>query len=167
MEKTAEFCADLISSNWQETVADQITQYAQASWVRLSRSSRRRNCKLLARTARLILEAKTQVHKAAGKLLGWAVGALGGGNAARAFAEELASNVPLPMDAKMIAVARGVQVTGILLCAMDDRELTKSECFIDLALAETMERVKGILVAAMSDWVSLARFGPVAGQAAR
>ena len=107
-----------------------------------------------------MLGAKTQIHKAAGKLFGWVVGALGAGDAARAFTEELISNIPLPIDAKMIAVARGVQVAGILLCAMEDRDLTECECFIDLALAETKERVKQILVAAMSDWVDLARFWP-------
>lgn len=64
----------------------------------------------------------------------------------------------------MIAVARGVQVAGILLCVMDDRELAKCECFRDLALAETKERVKQILMAGMSDWTNLARFRP---QAAR
>ncbi len=89
VEKTAEFCADVISSSWQETVADQMAQYAQPTCVRLSRSSRRRNCKALAKTARFILEAKTQAHKAAGKLFGWVVGGLGAGHAARAFAEEL------------------------------------------------------------------------------
>lgn len=60
----------------------------------------------------------------------------------------------------MIAVARGVQVAGILLCVMDDRQLTECQCFIDLALAETKERVNQILVAAMSDWADLARFIP-------
>jgi hypothetical protein len=128
----------------------------------LSRSRRKRNCKALARIARAILEAKTQIHKAVGKLFGWAAGALGAGDPARAFTEELMSNIPLPIDAKMIAVARGVQVAGILLCVMDDRDLTECECFIDLALAETMERVKQILVAAMSDWAGLARFRPQA-----
>jgi len=60
----------------------------------------------------------------------------------------------------MIAVARGVQVAGILLCVMDGRNLSKCECFIDLALAETKERVNQILVAAMSDWTSLKKFAP-------
>jgi len=87
---------------------------------------------------------------------------LGAGSAARAFTEELISNIPLPIDAKMIAVARGVQVAGILLCVMDNRDLTKCECFIDLALVETKERVDQILVAAMSDWAGLARFRPEA-----
>jgi hypothetical protein len=83
---------------------------------------------------------------------------IGAGDAAQAFADELASNIPLPIDAKMIAVARGLQVAGILLCVMDNRDLTKCECFIDLALAETKERLQRILVGAMSDWTGLARF---------
>ena len=52
-------------------------------------------------------------------------------------------------------MARGVQVAGIVLCVMDDRELTECLCFIDLALAETKDRAGQILVAAMSDWTGL------------
>ena len=160
VKEAAEFCADSLSSSWQEAVADRITGYAQTTWERLSRSRRKRNCKALARIARSILDAKTQIHRTVGKLFGSAVSALGAGGPASAFAEELASNIPLPIDAKMIAVARGVQVAGILLCVMDNRDLTKCECFIDLALAETKERVNQMLVAAMSDWTRLARFRP-------
>lgn len=167
VKETARFCADSVSSGWQEAVADRITGYAQTTWERLSRSRRKRNCQALARIARSILEAKTQIHKAAGKLFGWAVGALGSGGPARAFTEKLMSNIPLPIDAKMVAVARGVQVAGILLCVMDDRDLTECECFIDLALAETKERVNQILVAAMSDWAGLARFRPQATESVR
>jgi len=76
-------------------------------------------------------------------------------------------NIPLPIDAKMIAVARGVQVAGILLCVMEGRDLDKCECFIDLALAEAQERVKQVLIAAMSDWTELARFRPHATKAVR
>lgn len=83
---------------------------------------------------------------------------VGFSDAAQAFADELASNIPLPTDAKMIVVARGVQVAGILLCIMDNRDLSRCECFIDLALAETKERLQQILEAAMSDWAGLARF---------
>jgi len=83
---------------------------------------------------------------------------MGASDPVRAFTEELISNIPLPFDAKMIAVARGVQVAGVLLCVMDNRDLTKCECFIDLALAETKERANQILIAAMSDWRGLARF---------
>lgn len=167
VEKAAELCADLISGGWQETVADQIVAYAPTTWDRLRRSGQRRNCKALARTARFILKTKVQIHKGVGKLFGWCVSGFGHGGAIRAFEEELASNIPLPTDAKMIAVARGLQVAGILLCVMDDKALEQCDCFIDLVRAETEERVKQILIAAMSDWVNLARFQPRNTQAAR
>jgi hypothetical protein len=141
-------------------VADRATDYARTAWQRLTRSRRKRNCKALARIARSILAAKTQVHKAVGKVAGWAAGVLGASDPAQAFYEELMSRIPLPTDAKMIAAARGVQIAGILLCVMDGRNLTGCECFIDLAMAETKERVNRILVAAMSDWTGLKRFGP-------
>ena len=97
-----------------------------------------------------------------GNVFGRAAGALGAGDPAQAFFRELMSSIPLPPDAKMIAVARGIKIADVLLCVMDNRDLTKCECFIDLALAETKERVNQILVAAMSDWTSLARFRPQA-----
>lgn len=74
--------------------------------------------KALARIARLILQAKAQIHKAVGWIFGRPFATLGAGDPARAFMRELASNIPLPTDAKMIAVARGVQIAGILLCVM-------------------------------------------------
>ena len=160
VREAAEFCADTLSGGWQEAVADRAAEYAAVTWQRLLRSRRKRSCKTLARMARMILKAKTQIHTSVGKLAGRVAGALAANDAARAFTEELVSNIPLPVDAKMIAVARGIQVTGILLCVMDGRDLTDCECFIDLALTETKERVKQILVGAMPDWVNLARFRP-------
>jgi hypothetical protein len=155
----ADFCADSLSGGWQEAVADQATDYAQDTWERLSRSRRKRNCKKLARMAREILKAKNQVHKLAGELVGEAASVVGVRGPALDFTKELVANIPLPIDAEMVAVARGVQVTGILLCVMDNRDLTKCECFIDLALTMTKEQVNRVLVAAMSDWTGLARFG--------
>jgi hypothetical protein len=108
--------------------------------------------------AREILHAKDQIHKLAGELAGDAASVVGVRGAALDFTQELVANIPLPIDAKMVAVARGVQVAGILLCIMDNRDLTKCECFIDLAMTETKEQVKRILMAAMSDWTVLARF---------
>jgi hypothetical protein len=142
VKEAAAFCANLLSDGWQEAVADRITDYAGSAWERLSSSRRRRNCKALARIARSILEAKTQIHSLIGHVTGWGVKRIGAGDAAQAFAGELAANIPLPTDAKMIAVARGVQVAGILLCVMDNRDLTRCECFIDLALTETKERLQ-------------------------
>jgi hypothetical protein len=108
--------------------------------------------------AREILKAKDQIHKVAGELAGDAASVAGVRGVALDFTKELVANIPLPIDAKMIAAARGVQAAGILLCVMDNRDLTKCECFIDLAMTETKEQVKRMLVAAMSNWTGLARF---------
>lgn len=160
IKQAADFCADTLSGGWQEAVVDRATDYAQTTWGRLSRSRRKRNCKKLARMARAILQAKDQVHKLAGELAGDAASVAGVRDAALDFTKELVANIPLPIDAKMVAVARGVQVAGILMCVMDNRDLTKCECFIDLARAEAKERVQQMLVAAMSNWTNLARFSP-------
>jgi len=61
-------------------------------------------------------------------------------------------------------VRQSVQIAGILLCVMDGRDVTKCECFRDLAIAETKERVNQMLIAAMSDWANLARFRPKVAQ---
>lgn len=167
VKKAAQLCADVISNGWQEAVADQVMTYAPTTWGRLRRSSRRRSCKALAAMARFILKTKTLIHKGVGKVFGWVVGGFGADGTVRAFAEELASNIPLPTDAKMIAVARGLQVAGVLLCVMDDKGLEQCDCFIDLVRAETEERVKQILIAGMSNWVNLARFRPRGAQAVR
>jgi ribosomal protein L18E len=159
VKEAADFCADSLSGGWQAAVAERATDYAQNAWKRLSRSRRKRNCKKLARMAREILTAKDQIHKLAGELAGDAASVVGVRGAALDFSKELVANIPLPTDAKMVAVARGVQIAGILLCVMNNRDLTKCECFIDLAMTETKEQVKRMLVAAMSDWAEQRRPG--------
>jgi hypothetical protein len=161
VEEAARFCADSLSATWQDAVADRITDYAGTAWERLKRSRRKRNCKALARLAASILKARQQLHQLIGRSSGWIAGLFGADDFTRSFAAELAANIPLgPIDAKAIAVARGLQISGIVLCLMDGRDLTECECFIALALTETKERVKRILVAAMSDWAGLAKFAP-------
>lgn len=160
VQEAARFCADALSGGWKVAVVDRASEYAQSTWGRLSRSRRKHNCSVLARLARAILKAKDRVHEFVGRVSGGIAAKFGVKGAAQAFAEELAANIPLPIDTKMIAVARALQITGVLLCVMEDRELTRCQCFVDLAMAETKERVSQILVAGMSDWTGLARFAP-------
>jgi hypothetical protein len=161
IREAAEYCADSLTSGWQEAVVDRISDYAEGTWNRLVRTNRRRHCRGLARIAAALLQGRLEIHKLVGRFSGWLAARLGADDAVRAFVQELASNIPLgAVDAKTIAVARGVQVTGIFLCLIDNRELTRCQCFIDLALAETKDRVNQILVAAMSDWTNLASFTP-------
>ncbi len=117
----------------------------------------------LAQLASAILTGKQKSHDLVGRSAGWLVSRLGGNEVTQVFARELASRLPLPSDANLIAVARSLQVTGVLLCVFDGRDLTRCQCFIDLAVTESTARVKAILVAALDDWTGLAAFPPTQG----
>ena len=61
-----------------------------------------------------------------------------------------------PVDAKLTATARAIQMAGIVLCLMNGRDLTRCDCFIDLALAETKEHVSQMLDMRLTNWAELA-----------
>ena len=157
VKAAADYCSETLSDGWAETVAGHITDYvSDETWRRLVRG-RRRQCRALARLAQEILALKQQVHDLLGTLVRWILELTGVGETARDFAGELAANIPItPLDAKLVAVARGVQVAGIVVCVLNGQELTHCQCFIDLALTETKTQVKKILLVAMGDWRNLA-----------
>jgi hypothetical protein len=162
IEKAAEYCADVVTEEWREAVASQATDYlvTPEAWDRLFRSRRRRHCTVLAQIAAQMLALKQKIHDLFGWLIALLVSVFGINDAEKTFVKELASRMPLPPDAKIIAVARGVQVTGILLCLGQGDELTRCQCFIDLALSESKTRVKKLLLAATEDWTGLSAFPP-------
>jgi hypothetical protein len=82
----------------------------------------------------------------------------GSGRAIKLFARELASQLPLPLDVKLIAIARGLQMTGILLCVVNGGDLSRCQCFVDLALVETKASLKDLLTAATTDWTNLVNY---------
>jgi hypothetical protein len=61
-----------------------------------------------------------------------------------------------------VALARGVHVTGILICVAGNRPLERCPCFRDLSRAETQTQLHELLIAAMSDWQELKDFPPAA-----
>src|SRR4051794_29186058 len=70
-----------------------------------------------------------------------------------AVVRQLTAKIPIPaLDLKAIAVARGLQTIGILLCLSADVPMTRCQSFIDLSRAETIDRVKKVLVGALDDW---------------
>jgi hypothetical protein len=159
VRKAAEYCADALSASWEDAVAERAAGYvSNEAWRQLLRGRRKRQCKALARAANDLLAGNQKIHTYAGFIAGLGVRFLGGADAAQAFVQELVSGIPLPTDAKFLAAARGLQVTGVLLCLMSGRDLTQCECFIDLALNETKARVKKILITAMGDWTRLQAF---------
>jgi hypothetical protein len=151
----------MANGSWEQAVAERLTDRAGDAWQRLTRSRRKRNCKKLAQLARTILKLQDQIHQLAGELAGHAASVAGVRGAPLDFTKELVKRIPIgPVDAKLTAVARTIQLAGIVLCLMDGRDLTRCDCFIDLALAETKERVSQILEAGLARWADLARFGP-------
>ncbi len=70
------------------------------------------------------------------------------------------------MDARCVATARGLQIAGVLLCLANGDDLTRCQCFIELALEHAKETVKRILTTALEDWAELAQYvgkRPVSG----
>jgi hypothetical protein len=111
--------------------------------------------------ARTILKAKDQVHQLAAELASQAASVAGVRGAALEFTRELVKSIPIvPVDAKLTAAARAIQMAGIALCLIEGRPLAKCDCFIDLALTETKERVSQILQTRLANWAELARSGP-------
>jgi len=163
VKAAADYCGGFLADGWADTVAERATDYvSQETWDRLFRR-RSNQCKALARLAQRVLTTKDQLHDWIGTLVAWLLSLIGINVTVREFAGALASNIPItPVDVKMIAVARGLQVSGIALCIFRDEDITRCQCFIDLALAETKTRIKNILAAAIDDWVKLAIFPPQA-----
>jgi hypothetical protein len=161
VKKAASYCSDVLNDGWVDAVAERATDYVtDETWYRVFRS-RGSQCRMLARIAQRILAAKDQLHNWLGDFLAWLLSLVNVGTTAREFAGELAANIPIPpIDLKMVAVARGVQVAGIVVCVSRGEDLTKCQCFVDLALVETKTKVKKILVAAMGDWTRLAYLTP-------
>jgi hypothetical protein len=163
VKEAAEFCADVLADgSWEQAVSDLLTDLAGHAWDRLKHDRRRhrRNCKKLAQLARTILKTQDQIHRLAGELASQAASVAGVRGPALDFTRELVKRVPIGLaDAKLTAAARTIQIAGIALCLMNGRDLTRCECFIDLALAETKERVSRILDMRLTNWVELPRMG--------
>jgi hypothetical protein len=161
IQAAADHCSELLSEGWADAVAERAADYvSQESWNRMFQRHRNQ-CKALARLAQRILYFKDQIHDWIGTFVARILELIGVGKIPREFAAELATNIPItPVDAKIIAVARGLQVAGIALCSFRAEDITRCQCFIDLALAETKTQVRKILAAAMDDWVKLVVFPP-------
>lgn len=163
IEETESFCVDIITDGWKDAVEAKVSDYVTEQAFRsLTRGRRAKSCRSLAEFASQVLKGKKWVHDVVGSAVRWLVSLLTGNWTAQVFARKLASKIPLPWDAKIIAVARGIQIIGILICVADGRDLIRCQCFTDLAVEETKSRVKQILTTALDDWQELAKFPPPA-----
>lgn len=156
VDRTVEICADLVVDGWEGAVSDRVSScLTEHTRKRLFGRRRHDNCSGLANLAKAILEGKKRLHQGLGLIAGWLASKVGAEPLEQTVARELAQRIPIPvLDGKAVAVARGLQVVGILVCLSSDIPLNRCQSFIDLSLAESQERVKGILAAALEDWTS-------------
>jgi hypothetical protein len=156
VETAVEFSADILTEGWQETVADHAADCIHPkTWNRLFRGRRRRDCRALADLAKAILEGKKKLHQLIGAVGAWFAREFGGDALEEAVARELSQRIHIPVvDDKAVVVARSLQMIGIALCLSRGDPLSRCQSFIDLALAETKERVKQTLVVALEDWTT-------------
>ena len=69
---------------------------------------------------------------------------------------QLVSAIPLPWNAKLVAAARVLQLTGICLCFSRERNLMECRCLHDLVQFEGMQAIGRLLTAAIGDWREIA-----------
>lgn len=167
-EASAAFVAAVLTDGFNPALAgelsDRVTEY-------LGREQKRRlhkrdqasvDCTLLAEAARAILALKQKTHQAvgeaAGQLLDRVVRDLPRFH--RLLVKKVVEKLPLPWDAKLAAIARGLQVIGIWICLVGDR-LEQCECLRMLGIAVVKEQaeqaVKELLDATERDLQDAAR----------
>ncbi|MER0243496.1 hypothetical protein AAHZ94_16040 [Streptomyces sp. HSW2009] len=116
---------------------------------------RTRGCADIARLARSILNGKDQLHAAVGRFAAGFFAALGRPRIERVFAQELASRIPLPIDAQLTAAARGLQIAGIYTCLVNGHPLADCACLHDVLTTEGKERLHQLVRGATGDWQNL------------
>ncbi|MFI6584094.1 hypothetical protein [Embleya sp. NPDC050493] len=156
MEAVARCCADALDGGGAAAIADRAAMYvSDETWRALVKKHRRRGCDDLARLARDILGGKEHLHDVVARSAGGLLGFLGRSRIERAFAQELARTIPLPLDAQLTAAARGLQIAGIYVCLVGNRNLAECACLRDVFKVEGKERVVQLMQGAVGDWREL------------
>jgi hypothetical protein len=160
LRRAAAYCADAMTADALSVVELRAIDYVSSgTWDRIGHSWGARNCRALAEEARAILDGKRQVHRVVGYVAGRLVALVGGSHLAQALSREIAARVPLPfVDHFAVIAARGLQVTGIVMCVLRGQPVVDCACFKDVVIVEGKERMNAMLVAAISNWSGFQRF---------
>ncbi len=158
VDAAVQACSDVLADGWKETVADRASEYVTTGTFEALKRHRRRRCRGLADIAQAILDGRTKLHDLIGSFAGWLASVVGRSRIEQRFAREFAKRIPLPNEGKLITAARGVQVAGVLLCVLNDDDLSRCQCFIDLALEQSKTALKRLLETAMENWMALTAF---------
>jgi len=118
---------------------------------------RRGRCRWLNEIAKAVLAAKTKYHELTGALLAKLLIRALGHKTESAFVKELAKNIPLPGDAKFVAVAQGIRIVGVGLCVAKYGSPERCYCFEALVLKFGGEATKKLLIAEGDIWMKEVR----------
>jgi hypothetical protein len=118
--------ADGLRPTIADRVADRVVDYL--GWSGRWRLRTRRwsgvDCRLLAQTAKAVLDLKRKLHDVTGE----AVSRLLPPDTPRfhrMLIKKIAARVPLPPDIKLEAIARGLQIIGIFMCIVGNMRLER------------------------------------------
>jgi hypothetical protein len=139
----ADALTDGLIPSLADRVADRVADYL--GWAGRWRLRRRRwravDCRLLAQTARAVLDLKHKLHEVTGE----AVSRLLPPNTPRfhrMLVKKIAEKLPLPPDVKLEAIARGLQVIGIFMCVVQNLPLEHCACLQMLGAQLVKEQAK-------------------------
>lgn len=183
LASTAAYCAqNVVTGGGLGTVPERACEYvSDATWDRVTRGwfgwrlswrLGRWRCTALAMLARAILEGDQKLHEGLLEPLKRLLEFLEWPFAAKAFALELARGLEslalLPVDQKLKATARGLQLTGIFVCAVQGSNLERCPCLRDFVAVEVTqlgeEFLNRFISAGANDWADLGRLpAPRAG----
>ncbi|MFC4565640.1 hypothetical protein ACFO4E_27600 [Nocardiopsis mangrovi] len=157
VERAVAFCHDALTTDIQQAAVKQALQFANDEHMRRFLKGRRQySCESLAVLARSILQGKDDLHSRIGWLAESVAAYFGRPPLERKLAQHLAERIPIPsIDEPLVAVSRGLQMTGIAICLPTEPGLVRCACFIDVVLTEGRERVKSIIATAAGDWAGL------------
>jgi hypothetical protein len=160
--EAAKLCADaIISQALGTSFEQQITDLVSDKVVeRLMKDWDGRHCTELAKIARRLLGIRTYLRRIIAYLINRLMLVFGYKSTVRAFVCELVSILPVPWHSKVTAAARIIQLTGICLCFMNERNLKDCECLIDLLRFESKEVISRLLTASLHDWREIANTVP-------
>jgi hypothetical protein len=145
-EAAASLLAEILTEGVKPTLADRATDRVvdYLGWPGARYQRRRKwtdlDCQLLADTAQAVLGLKRRSHE----VVGTAVEQLLPPETPRFhrhLVKKIAKKLPLPWDAKLAAIARGLQVFGIWMCMVQDR-LERCACLRMLGPQVIKEHVK-------------------------
>jgi hypothetical protein len=116
---SADVLSEMLTDGLVAALGDLVVDYVGSGTKRQLRRRRARtaNCQEIADAAKAVLDLKDKAHE----LTGQGVASLLPSSTprlARSLTANMAQKLPLPWDAKLEAIARGLQATGIFLCVV-------------------------------------------------